>query len=264
MNAASPAVLGYWPVFGTQPGDGLWPKTPLKNAGSADRAADVRAEADRRAARADGRALAARGAAGDPMRVVGVAGAAVDAVVGLDPHRHLGRVGHAERDEAGVDQPLRRRRRRVGAAVAPRDEPRAVGHPAQRDRLLDRARHAEERRQRSSSPAAAIRASAASASASASAKRSQAIAFVRGWRRVEAPRVGLDDLARGQLASADRSREVTGTALCRRGHGLQHPSRDAAAHRASPTPVWRPLSHPGRPMRHDRAFGSRWRSAVVW
>ena len=34
MNAASPAVDGNWPVFGTSPGDGLWPKTPLKNAGT--------------------------------------------------------------------------------------------------------------------------------------------------------------------------------------------------------------------------------------
>ena len=34
MNAASPSVVGNWPVFGTSPGDGLWPKQPLKNAGS--------------------------------------------------------------------------------------------------------------------------------------------------------------------------------------------------------------------------------------
>ena len=94
------------------------------------------------------------------MRVVGVARAAVDAVVGLDPHRQLRRVGDAERDEAGVDQPLRRRRGRLGAAVAQRDEAGAVGHATQRDRLLDRARHAEERRQRRRRPAAAIRASA--------------------------------------------------------------------------------------------------------
>ena len=34
MNAASPSVLGYCPVLGTSPGDGLCPKTPLKNAGT--------------------------------------------------------------------------------------------------------------------------------------------------------------------------------------------------------------------------------------
>ncbi len=34
MNAASPSVFGNWPVFGTRPGDGLCPKTPLKNAGT--------------------------------------------------------------------------------------------------------------------------------------------------------------------------------------------------------------------------------------
>ena len=34
MYAASPSVLGNWPVLGTRPGDGLCPKTPLKNAGT--------------------------------------------------------------------------------------------------------------------------------------------------------------------------------------------------------------------------------------
>lgn len=33
-RAASPSVEGNWPVFGTRSADGLWPKTPLKNAGS--------------------------------------------------------------------------------------------------------------------------------------------------------------------------------------------------------------------------------------
>ena len=46
----------------------------------ADRAADVRAEADRRAPRPDGRTLTAGRAARGARRVVGVVGASVDAV----------------------------------------------------------------------------------------------------------------------------------------------------------------------------------------
>ena len=118
MNAASPAVLGNWPGVGHEPGRRLVAEDAVEERGHADRAADVGAEPDRRAAGADRRALAARGAARGAVRVVGVAGAAVDAVDRLDPHRHLGRVGHAEGDEAGVDQPLHGGRVGVGAAVA--------------------------------------------------------------------------------------------------------------------------------------------------
>ena len=72
--------------------------------------------------------------------------------------------------------------------------------PAQRDRLLDRARHAEERRQRVVGPAAAIRASAASASVE---RVGEAVAGERVGARlagVQAVDVRLHDLARGQLA----------------------------------------------------------------
>ena len=104
MYAASPSVLGNWPVFGDEAGRGLVAEDAVEERGHADRAADVGAEPDRRAARADRRALAAGGAAGGSVRVVGVAGAAVDAVDRLDPHRHLRRVRHAERDEAGLPE----------------------------------------------------------------------------------------------------------------------------------------------------------------
>jgi hypothetical protein len=34
IRAASPSATGNWPVFGMTPHEGLWPKTPLKKAGS--------------------------------------------------------------------------------------------------------------------------------------------------------------------------------------------------------------------------------------
>jgi len=58
--ATSVVVAGNWPVFGTRPGDGFRPKTPLNSAGIRIDPADVGAEADRGAAGADRRALAAR------------------------------------------------------------------------------------------------------------------------------------------------------------------------------------------------------------
>ena len=90
---------------------GLWPKTPLKNAGSRIEPPMSVPSPNGANAGADRGALAARGAAGGAGRVVGVVGAPPDAVLGLDPQRQLGGVGDPERDRAGVDQPLRRGRR---------------------------------------------------------------------------------------------------------------------------------------------------------
>ena len=130
-----------------EPVRGLVPEHAAEEGRDTDRAADVRPEPERRRPAADRRTLAAGRAAGRPRGVVGVAGAPVHAVVGLDPQRQLGDVGEAERDRAGVDQPLDGRRRRLGPVIAPRDEPRAVRHALDRKRLLDRARHPEQRRQ---------------------------------------------------------------------------------------------------------------------
>jgi hypothetical protein len=178
-----------------------------------DRSGDVRAEADRRAARADGGALAARGTAGDAGAVVGVERPPVDAVVRLDPHRHLGDVGDAERDQAGVEQPLRRRRVLLAAEVAAGDEPAAVRHPAQADGLLHGEGDPEQRRQ-----VLVAGGDAGVGGVGLGARLLEAVAD----DGVEAAAlehldVGLDHLARGRLTGADRPGELERGAL---GEGL--------------------------------------------
>ena len=97
----------------------------------ADRPADVRAQPERRAARADDGALAARAAADGAARIVGVVGAAVDAVVGLHPHAELGDVGDPERDGARRAQPGDPDGVALGAhALAARPSPEVNGMPA--------------------------------------------------------------------------------------------------------------------------------------
>ncbi len=189
------------------------PEHAAEEGRDADRAGDVRAEPERRRPAADRRTLAARGAAGRARGVVGVAGAPVHAIVGLHPQRELGDVGEPQRDRAGIDQPLHGRRRRLGPVLAPRDEPRAVGHARQRKRLLDRARHPQQRRQLA---LAGARDTGVGGVGLASCGVEPLNGDRAGARLIALARVDvrLDHLARGDLAFADRAGESRGRALC--------------------------------------------------
>ncbi len=74
-------------------------------------------------------------------------GVAIHLVAGLDPEAELRGVGDAQRNRARLQQAGDRGGIAVGHAVRGGPEPRGVGHPLHRDRLLDRARHAQQRRQ---------------------------------------------------------------------------------------------------------------------
>ena len=124
---------GYRPVVGDEPGEGLWPKTPQKNAGMRIDPAMSRGHPEHRSARIrPPRPHRRRSRPAVRLGVIRVAGAAVEPVARLDPQRQLGGVGHAERDRAGVDQALHRRRAldRRGLPRAPPGRPSAASRAA--------------------------------------------------------------------------------------------------------------------------------------
>ena len=210
----------------------------VEERGHTDAAADVGAEADRRAARADRRPLPSGGATGGSMRVVGVAGAAVDAVDRLDPHRHLRRVRHAERDEAGLLEARDRGGIGFRPAVLERDEPGAVRHARDADRLLDRARDAQERWRVGIGLDPLVRLVGLGQRVGEAVARERVRARLAGVQAVD---VRLHDLARGQLLRTDRGREVGGAALGELrggggdGHGLANLPPHSALGGGSPT-----------------------------
>ena len=75
-------------------------------AGVPERSAHVAAVGDRQHARGERRTGAAARSAGALARIVGIAGDAVDAVVGVRPHPEFRGVGLADGDHAGAAQPL--------------------------------------------------------------------------------------------------------------------------------------------------------------
>ena len=230
----------------------------------ADRAADVRADAERRGARTDRCALAARGPTGRPVGVVRIVRAPVHPVGGLDPQRQLRGVGDAKRDRAGVDQPLHRRRRLHRAKVAAHHQARGLRHALQCDRLLDGERHAEQRRQR-------LAWAGGRDSGVCCARFLAGLLEALGRERVDARcqelmalDVRLDHVARAHAAVADRGRELRSRALGQGAHVTQptaassRTARSARSGRASTaSDRSAPSGPPPRPGRGSRAPSAR-------
>ncbi len=131
-----------------------------------DRAADVGAHVQRAVARRRGRGGAGAGAAGRLRQVPRVARQRVEARQPRRQHPVVRHRGLADDHRAGLAQPRRRRRivrrrRQLGGGGAQRHR-----HAARGDVLLDRARHAVQRRQRRAlapAPLACARAAASAA-----------------------------------------------------------------------------------------------------
>ena len=201
MCATTPSTTApsqLWARRGTRPRLGFKPDQAAVGGGDADRAAAVVGVRDREHPARHRRRRAAAGAARRARRVPRVAGDPVAAVLRDRDHAELGRVGAPAQHEPGaherVDDQLALLADAVGGAA------RAVGHRPARHRreILDRQRHAQERRLRSS-PAASRR-SASAAAARASSSLRQMTAFSCGSRSSTAARHASSSSDRGELA----------------------------------------------------------------
>ncbi len=208
-EVAQHLVLGHrvLPRAGHEPTRCLVAEHAVEEGRAPDGAADVGAQPERRCARADDRALATGAATRDATRVVGVVRAAVDVVVRLHPHAQLGRVRHAERNGAGFAQPRDGRGIAVGDHVPTAHQPGGVRHAGQRERLLDGAGDAVQRRQLAAAPGERV------GLVGFGARLLEAIAHhgVQRWiDALDLLDVGIDGFARGQPALADQPGNLQG------------------------------------------------------
>ena len=211
----------------------------VEERGQANRPADVGAKPDRREPGAHGRALAARGAAGRAGRVVGVVGPSPDAVLRLDPQRELGGVGDAENDRSCRLQARDGGGCVLGDDVLAVERSRGMRHPGDGERLLDRARDAEQRPELlvgCGDPAVDL---VSLGPGRVEAGRDDRVhAWIATLDQLD---VRLDDVARAQLAGANRCGEVERGPLGDLAglHGGRHPRQPNPRNTLDDAPVRR-------------------------